>query len=237
MNVNEKFAKGFDIEYLIPANKTVFYNSCDDRLKCFIDALTARNMNSNDDLNFKSNVYENMLKARNSKFVSEIGIKEHMLSGKSLHASQVFSKQGAKGKRSISEMILKNSESVCIFKAPEMATLFFSFDNIQKLLKSHRIGGTHQKKVFAVIVCSILCLLPDGEFKQSLIQYTLDNCPAKWYSNYRFEPERKIFSEDLSTKSLKKCLNMSKEDSDVFNDIFENDLKKALDFVKKDIKI
>lgn len=30
---------------------------------------------------------------------------------------------------------------------------------------------------------------------------------------------------------------MSKEDSDVFNDIFENDLKKALDFVKKDIKM
>lgn len=178
LNVNEKFAKDFDIEYLIPANKTVFYNSCDDRLKCSIDALTARNTNSNDDLNFKSNVYENMLKARNSKFVSEIGIKEHMLSGKSLHASQVFSKQGAKGKRSITEMILKNSESVCIFKAPEMATLFFSFDNIQKLLKSHRIGGTHQKKVFAVIVCSILCLLPDGEFKQSLMQYTLNNCTA-----------------------------------------------------------
>ena len=166
-----------------------------------------------------------MLKARNSKFVSEIGIKEHMItylsSGKSLIASQVFSKQGAKGTRPLMEMILQNSESVCIFKAPEMATLFFSFDNIQKLLKSHRIGGTHQKKVFAVIVCSILCLLPDGEFKQSLMQYTLDNCPAIWYSNYRFEPESKIFVEDLSTKSLKKYLKMSKEDSDVFNDIFE----------------
>ena len=33
---NEKFAKDFDIEYLIPANKTVFYNSCNDRLKCYI---------------------------------------------------------------------------------------------------------------------------------------------------------------------------------------------------------
>ena len=50
---NEKFAKDFDIDYLIQANKTVFYNSCDDRLKCFIDALTARNTKSNDDLNFK----------------------------------------------------------------------------------------------------------------------------------------------------------------------------------------
>jgi hypothetical protein len=28
---------------------------------------------------------------------------------------------------------------------------------------------------------------------------------------------------------------MTKEDSDIFNDIFENDLKKALEFVKKDM--
>ena len=156
------------------------------------------------------------MKARNNKFVSMVGAKEHLVvylaSGKSEQASQIFSKQGGKCTRPTLELILKNSESVCIFKAPELTTLFFSFDNIQKLLKSHRIGGNHQKKVLAVIVCSILCLLPDGECKNT-IQYAVKNSPASWYSNYRFEAGLVI--EDISTESLKKCIKLSKEDYDV----------------------
>lgn len=78
-----------------------------------------------------------MLKARNSKYLSGMGIKEHMVtylsSGKSVHTSQVFSKQGGKGTRPLLEKVLKNSESVCMFKAPEHVTLLFSYDNIQTL--------------------------------------------------------------------------------------------------------
>ena len=65
---------------------------------------------------------------------------------KSIHTGQVFSKQGAKGTRPVLESILKNSQEICIFKPPEKLTLFFTFDNIQKLLKSHRIGGQNQKR-------------------------------------------------------------------------------------------
>ena len=176
------------------------------------------------------------MKARNNKFVSMVGTKEHLVvylaSGKSEQASQIFSKQGGKCTRPTLELILKNSESVCIFKAPELTTLFFSFDNIQKLLKSHRIGGNHQKKVLAVIVCSILCLLPDGECKNT-IQYAVKNSPASWYSNYRFEAGLVI--EDISTESLKKCIKLSKEDYDVFKNVFHNDLKGAIEYVKNDI--
>ena len=98
---NFKNAKDLYIEELKLANKKEFYSKCDNRLKSFIEWLTARKVYSNECINFKYNAYENLLKARNSKFVSEIGLKEHMVtylsSGKARHTTQVFSKQGGKG--------------------------------------------------------------------------------------------------------------------------------------------
>ena len=89
-----------------------------------------------------------MLKARNAKYVSSVGLKEHIVSylssGKSMHNTQVFSKQGAKGTRPVIESVLKTSEKTCKFKPPEKSPLFFLFDNIQTLVKSHQIAGDHQ---------------------------------------------------------------------------------------------
>ena len=95
-------------------------------------------------------------------------------------------------------MVLKNSEKALKFKAPEMLTLFFSFDNIQTLLKSHRVGGEHQQKILVVVVCSILCLAWGEE---SYIQFESKNCPA--YSNYNFETRNKVFIESLSASTLR----------------------------------
>ena len=100
------------------------YNKCDKRLQSFIDALTARSKLDHENMNFKVNIYDNVLKARNSKYFSQSGVKEHLVSylssGKSMHTSQVFSKQGGKGSRPILKKILKNSESVCLLKPPKM---------------------------------------------------------------------------------------------------------------------
>ena len=127
------------IKDLKNATKDKLYGECDERLKNFIDCLTERKITANDNIAFKSNIYENILKARNNKYVSVVGLKEHMVvylaSGKSCHASQVFSKQGGKGTRPVLEIILKNSESVCKFKAPENITLFFSFDKYTNTVK------------------------------------------------------------------------------------------------------
>ena len=91
-------ARDLTLEDLKTANKEEFYNSCDMRLKAFIDSLTTKTVYNNEDINFKSNVYENILKSRNHKYVSKVGLKEHMVaylsSGKSMHTTQVFSKQG-----------------------------------------------------------------------------------------------------------------------------------------------
>ena len=57
------------------------------RLKAFIDSLTTKTVYNNEDINFKSNVYENILKSRNHMYVSKVGLNEHMVaylsSGKS----------------------------------------------------------------------------------------------------------------------------------------------------------
>ena len=103
----DKNAYEINLEDLKTATKSEFYGKCDKRLKSFIDKLTDRAVYKAENSNFKSNIYENMLKARNSKFTSKPGLKEHMVvylaSGKSMHSSQVFSKQGGKGTRPILE--------------------------------------------------------------------------------------------------------------------------------------
>ena len=137
---NNKYAKYLSIDDLKNSSKSELYNNCDGRLKFFIDALTERkksklNQSTNDNLNFKSNAYENILKARNSKFLCTLGMKEHMVvylsSGKSHHASQVFSKQGGKGNQNSLEQILKNSENVCKLISPEKSTLCFTYFLLQ----------------------------------------------------------------------------------------------------------
>ena len=241
-NSLKKSKSGLDIniEDLKIAGKMEFYDECDVRIKNFIDNLTSKKRSNNENMNYKANVWENILKARNSKFLSETGVKEHMInylaSGKSRHATQVFSKQGGKGTRPLLENILKNSEDICKFEAPEHVTLLFSFDNIQTLLKSHRIGGEHQKKILAIVVCSIMCLMPDGKMK-SQIQYACENTPANWYSKYKYDSNKSMFVEELDASSLKNCLNMKEEELDIFNEVFEKDLKDALDFVEKDMGV
>ena len=235
---NNTFSKDLDLEQLKRASKVTFYESCDIRLKNFIAYITECERSTSENVNFKSNVYENLLKARNSKFNCSVGVKEHMVaylaSGKSRHTSQVFSKQGGKATRPVLEAILKNSENVCKFKANEGSSLFFTFDNIQTLLKSHRIGGEHQKKVLTIVVCSTLCLQPDGD-KKSKIQYQYQNCPAYWMMDYKYQAETQVFNKSIDAGVLKDCIKLDTEELKFFEEIFEKELEKALEFVKNDI--
>ena len=85
--------------------------------------MTQKKTNNIDSTNFKSNIVENILRARCSKYISEPELKEHMVmylaSGKSMHSSQIFSKQGAKGTRPMVEKILKISEKFFTFSPPK----------------------------------------------------------------------------------------------------------------------
>ena len=86
--------------------------------------------------------------------------------------------------------------------------------------------------MLAIVVCSILCLAWD---QISNIQFASENSPANWYTDYKYEPAKKVYIENLSSKTLLECLKIEDEEEQLFNDYFENDLKDALEFVKNDL--
>ena len=209
MKSDQKNHSNITFDDLKTSNKKKFYEGTDKRIRSFIDNITKNQRNNNESINYKSNIVENIYKARCSKYVSDSGLAEHMVSylasGKSIHSSQIFSKQGGKGTRPVLENILKKSEELLTFSAPEKSFIYFSFDNIQKLLKSYRIGGNHQHKALAIVVCSILCLLfENGESKNNL-QYMWENSPAYWFSEYTYEESKQVYVEKLSTDTLRQC--------------------------------
>ena len=75
----DKNDRDLNLEDLKKSQKETLYSLCDVSLQSFINNITERKISLNDNENFKCNVYENLLKARNSKFNSIVGIKEHMV--------------------------------------------------------------------------------------------------------------------------------------------------------------
>ena len=121
-------AKDLTLNDLKTCPKSEFYSQCDGRLIAFLDSITKKTGKTRQTssatkeekdtiVNFKSNAYENILKARNLKCVTIPGIREHLVvylsSGKSRHTTQVVSKSGAKGTRPVIEQILNNSLFEC----------------------------------------------------------------------------------------------------------------------------
>ena len=128
----------------------------------------------------------------------------YLSSGKSRHTSKVFP---------LLENILKNSQDFCKFKALENITLLFSYDNIQTLLKSHRIGGGQHKQRLSVVICSVVCLAPDGLDTKCDIQYVSKTLQQTGYQVISLRRKRIFLSIE----------------------IFENILKEALEYVEKDV--
>ena len=95
-----------------------------------------------------------MLKARNFKYDSMNGLKEHMIcyisSGRSSIVSDLMSQLGGKSRRLIIDRIIRNSEVTCKFNEPNGVSIFVSFNNIEKLIKSYRLTSKEQEKVYAV---------------------------------------------------------------------------------------
>ena len=108
-----------------------------------------------------SSVYDSLLKARNCMN----GLKEHIIcyisSGRSHIVSDLISQLGGKGRRNYID-------------EPKNVSIFVSFNNIQKLMKSYRLTSKEQEKVYAVVVTSILATLPDG-YNCNDIQFKASN--------------------------------------------------------------
>ena len=74
-----------------------------------------------------------------------------------------------------------------------------------------------------------MCLAPDGLDTKCDIQYISKKSPANWLSSYQFEKEKNIFVDKIHASTLTNFLKLEQEDSGAFNEIFENDLKEALE--------
>ena len=131
-------------------SKKNMYNLTIPRLKNFIDAITATRRSKTNNFNFKANVVENLLKARNWNFLSHTGLKEHLstflATGKNKLTSQVMCKQGGKGSRNILQEILDESERQWVPEIPRHVFVSLSFDNIQTMLRKHRMSSHAEDK-------------------------------------------------------------------------------------------
>ena len=233
------------IEDLMTVNRSDSFEACDERLKVFLEAATAKKyFKSREEAIVQrtkvqlSNVYDSLLKARNSKYVSLNGLKEHIIcyisSGRSSIVSDLMSQLGGKGRRKYIDEIIRNSEITGKFEEPKNVSIFVSFDNIQKLMKSYRLTSKEQEKVYAVVVTSILATLPDG-YNCNDIQFKASNSPSAWYSSYWYNETSDVFCEKLDSDALKDCINEMSRDEKVLNEYFEDELKTELEIVFNDI--
>ena len=100
-------------------------------------------------------------------------------------------------------------------------------------MHSHRISGDDQSKVLAVVVTSVLAVLPDG-YKRDKIQYDYKNSPIYLLSDYS-RNDNDIIIDKLDTAFLKDCLSVPEEAKKLVNEYFEKDLQDAINFLLDDI--
>ena len=110
---------------LCDVSKESLIDSCDDRLISFFQSISEKKKSTNhDNTNEISNLVENLYKARNAKFISPSGARESLIvylsSSKSGDSTQVISKQGGKGGRTVLDRIIKKSVAETCFSPPSM---------------------------------------------------------------------------------------------------------------------
>ena len=225
---------------LCDISKQSLIDSCDERIISFFQSTTEkkyRQRSSNhDNTNEIANMVDNLYKARNANFVSPSGVRESLIvylsSAKSVDCTQVISKQGGKGGRTVVDKIIKHSVTENCFSPPSNVSTFYSFDNIQTFFGSQRITG--QGQVLAMVVTSILCTLPDG-YKPDLIQYKPHLSPSSWFSQYQYNSKTKASNDKLDTDILLECASYNDDDQKLVESYFDKDLEEALKTVSNEL--
>ena len=233
-----------DLEKLLKTSSTDAFENADPRLKAFIYAAVKPNERfatenkNNKRLVFCSNVVENMLKARNMKFVSLPGLAVltlvYIFSGRSRQTCSLFSSTGAKGSyRIVTEFVLPNSKETSYRHCKDGVTVFYSFDNAQKLFKQWRLHGKSQDKSLAMVATSIVHCYPDG-LVTSNIQYTLRHSPMIWLHSFEINEKNLYLVEVLDVDILKSLIKLDEADEDLVLGRFDFDIESAIQHVKKE---
>ena len=239
-SVSEK-CTGLSIPDLINVNKVEKFAKADKRIQAFFAAMTQNQKwkaGKQKDVEL-ANLWDAALKGRNSKYVSIAGLKEHLVcyisSSKSKFVSDILCHSGGKGNRHLIEQVLDNSEIACKFENPHKISLFVSFDNIQQLFKSYRLSEQEQNKVYAVIVTSILAILPDGLIVSD-IQYRANNSLSSWFHDFGYDKEKGFFYNKLDNEVLKDMTQIDHEDMEFVEKYWLQDVETELTFVSKETR-
>ena len=233
------------LELLKTSSKDMFENA-DNRLKSFIFAAVKtdeRNNRNHDSRNVKrmgfcSNIVENLLKARNLKFVSLSGLAlqtlVYILSGRSKQTCNLFSSTGAKGSyRLVKEYVLPNSKETSYKNCEDGVTVYYSFDNAQKLFKTWRLHGSANDKSLAMVATSVVHCYPDG-LLASNVQYVLRHSPMIWLHSFEINQNGNYLVEKLDTDILKSLINLDQADEDIILGRFDLEIDLAIRKVKEE---
>ena len=235
-----------DLSQLINSSSKDLYDSSDPRLKVFIEEATktARTEVSGSDTaktkksSYCHNIVENFLKARNLGFVSLSGLSlltlVYIFSGRSIQTCKLFSATGAKGTYNIvMKHVLPNSRKTSYKACADGVTVFYSFDNMQKIAKIWRLHGSKQDKNLANVVTSIVHCYPDGLISSN-VQYTLRHSPMLWLYKFENNFNEAGILETLDSKIIERIMKLNDEDLDIVLARWDLTIETAIEEVKRE---
>ena len=216
-----------DIATLMKSSAKDIYENVDIRLKVFIEeaANTSYTEKFGSDVaktkkaSFCHNIVENFLKARNLRFVSLPGLSlltlVYIFSGRSIQTCNMFAATGAKGSHKlVTKFVLPNSKETSYKECKDGVTVFYSFDNIQKLFRVWRLYGSGQDKSLAKVATSIIHCYPDGLISSN-VQYVLRHSPMKWLYKFEIEHTDNFFIEKMDNTIIEKLMQLDDSDLDI----------------------
>ena len=216
-----------DISELLKSTSQDMYDKADPRLQVFIEEAvkTSKTENYGTDLanikkkSFCHNILENFLKARNLRFVSYSGLGlltlVYIFSGRSLQTCKLVAATGAKGcDKIVTKFVLPNSRKTSYRSCIDGVTVYYSFDNIQKISKIWRVHGSQQDKSLEKVATSLVHCYPDG-LLNSRVQYVLRHSPMLWLYEFELNQNTNTFHDKFDKTVIEKILKLSDEDLDI----------------------
>ena len=187
---------------------------------------------------FCSNIVENFLKARNLRFVSLFGLSiltlVYIFSGRSKQTCKLVAATGAKGNYNlVTQFVLPNSAETSYKSCIDGVTVYYSFDNIQKISKIWRVYGSHQDKSLAKVATSIIHCYPDG-LLTSNIQYLLRHSPMLWLYKIELNQNKDVLQDTMDKKIIEKILKLDEDDLDIVLGRWDLTISMAIDDVMKE---
>ena len=236
--------QNMDIEKLLNSSSSDLFKNADERLQSFVSAAVktderrANEEKESKRMVFCSNIIENLLKARNLKYVSPSGLSVltlvYILSGRSKQACQLFSTTGAKGSyRLVKEYVLPNSKETSYKHCQDGVTVYYTFDNAQKLFKTWRLHGNSNDKSLAMVTTSIVHCYPDGLISSD-VQYTLRHSPMVWLHSFEVNKNTQYLVEKLDIDVLRSMIKLDEGDEDLVLGRFDYDVESAIKQVQKE---